>query len=379
MFVVVLSIGALFTPFLVVNVLRYRGGTTGAASSVNSSDSLEAANGARFDGQPSNKGGPWRWLCVAFVQFCGLGLLVFLFLNSEPNSAAKKFWGRKSVLESKVSSSSGQDVHVECKHPEGAALLDIYNGSMLDQYNPRWIQALFNPLSQSTGDSLLVDASEESRAAHTLFIQGLVLIYGFNREEAIYNFDGCIQILDSVSDVSSVQFGRGLCEWGRSLTFAPNLNAKMREKDVIDGRAAVLAASASLSRQEESWLKLSTGDTVKVEEVSRSVSSALTVFRSLLTATEARFARSATQWAQLGQLHFDQAYADAMKTVYLQFPADDDVLGLYCDAVLNLSPWDYFQPAAEVGWFLACLHCVVLSLYVYVLLLVVFYISMYLC
>ena len=87
----------------------------------------------------------------------------------------------------------------------------------------------------------------------------------------------------------------------------------------------------------------------KNKERAELVESSLAVFRALLEATDTRFARSTTQWAQLGQTHFDQAYAQAMQVVHSLHPNDADVLALYCDAVLNLSPWDYFLTKEEVG------------------------------
>jgi tetratricopeptide (TPR) repeat protein len=42
----------------------------------------------------------------------------------------------------------------------------------------------------------------------------------------------------------------------------------------------------------------------------------------------------------------DKAYADEMAKVAAQFPKDDDIATLYAEAVMDLSPWDYWKKPA---------------------------------
>ena len=37
------------------------------------------------------------------------------------------------------------------------------------------------------------------------------------------------------------------------------------------------------------------------------------------------------------------AYADAMATVHARYPGDQDIAVLFADAVMNTSPWDYWE------------------------------------
>ena len=45
----------------------------------------------------------------------------------------------------------------------------------------------------------------------------------------------------------------------------------------------------------------------------------------------------------------DQAYADAMEAVQARWPADPEVAVLTADALMNLSPWDYWEDDGRKG------------------------------
>ena len=64
------------------------------------------------------------------------------------------------------------------------------------------------------------------------------------------------------------------------------------------------------------------------------------VEQALIAAQRTRFAEKFPE--DHGPL--DQAYAAAMRGVWRQFPQDADVGVLFAEAMMNLRPWDLWQP-----------------------------------
>ncbi|HSO06067.1 MAG TPA: hypothetical protein VLW45_02450 [Pelomicrobium sp.] len=145
-----------------------------------------------------------------------------------------------------------------------------------------------------------------SELAQRYFNQGLIMAYGFNHDEARRAFRTA-QRLDPDC---------ALCYWGEAYALGPNLNAPMDAAAVAPAYAAIrqaVAESAGVSAKE----------------------------RALIAATARRYAESAD--ADRGAL--DTAYADAMTALAQQYPDDHHVAVLAADAVMNLSPWDYWEAA----------------------------------
>jgi tetratricopeptide (TPR) repeat protein len=139
--------------------------------------------------------------------------------------------------------------------------------------------------------------------AQRYFDQGLRLTYAFNHAEAVRSFRKA-QRLDP---------GCAMCFWGEALAFGPNINAPMEAEAVAPALAAVAKAQS-----------LAAGATEK-EKV-------------LIAAMARRYS------AEPGfkQAAGDLAYAVAMEDAAERFPADDDVGALAAEALMNLSPWDYW-------------------------------------
>jgi pimeloyl-ACP methyl ester carboxylesterase len=140
--------------------------------------------------------------------------------------------------------------------------------------------------------------------AQRFFDQGLRLLYAFNHAESIRAFREAARLDPKLA----------MAYWGQAMAFGPNLNVAMSAEhaalalDAI-GRARLAAAPASPRE------------------------------RALITALAARY--SADPAADRKML--DRAYADAMREVAAAFADDADVLTLYADAVMNVSPWDYWE------------------------------------
>jgi tetratricopeptide (TPR) repeat protein len=144
--------------------------------------------------------------------------------------------------------------------------------------------------------------------AQRYFDQGLRLAYGFNHWEARRAFRAA-QALDP--DCS-------MCFWGEALVLGPNINAPMDE-------AAVAPALAALRKAQDLAGKASDKE------------------QALIAALSKRY--SADKQAERAAL--DAAYADAMQEVAARFPDDQDIATLYAEAVMDLSPWDYWAEGGK--------------------------------
>lgn len=140
--------------------------------------------------------------------------------------------------------------------------------------------------------------------ARRYFSQGLLMTYGFNHAGAVRSF----------REAQRLDPGCAACWWGEAMALGPNINAPMDEGD----REAALAAMdrAMALRDGASPLE-----------------------RALIEAVARRYSRDpAADRAVL-----DGAYADAMLEVARRFPADDDVAVLAAEAVMDTSPWNYWE------------------------------------
>ncbi|HEU4827984.1 MAG TPA: hypothetical protein VFT04_02200 [Gemmatimonadales bacterium] len=144
--------------------------------------------------------------------------------------------------------------------------------------------------------------------AQQYFDQGLRLFYGFNHGEAVRAF----------LEGERIDSSCAMCAWGAALALGPNINAGMEPEA---GRVAYAAVRRALAR----------ADRVPPRE------------RALIQALAERYA--ADPGAPRAAL--DSAYADAMTGVAARFPNDTEVQVLHADALMNLSPWNYWTAAGE--------------------------------
>jgi tetratricopeptide (TPR) repeat protein len=139
--------------------------------------------------------------------------------------------------------------------------------------------------------------------AQRYFDQGLRLHWAFNHAEAVRSF----------REAERLDSGCGMCAWGVALSSGPNINAPMSAESADTAMAALGRARALADRLPESE-------------------------RRLVEALAARY-QAATDRARL-----DSAYAAAMARVAAAAPDDLETATLLADAVMNLSPWNYWNP-----------------------------------
>lgn len=143
-----------------------------------------------------------------------------------------------------------------------------------------------------------------SPMARRYFNQGLLLTYGFNHAGAVRSFRAA-QRLDPDC---------ALCWWGEALALGPNINAPMDDRDI----ASALSALARAQR-------LATGASPPEQ--------------ALIAAMAQRYAPG----PHADRAALDSAYADAMLQTARRFPNDNEVAVLAAEAVMDTSPWNYWQ------------------------------------
>src|SRR5215211_4801955 len=163
------------------------------------------------------------------------------------------------------------------------------------------------PLWDGLG-TLIYRITTASAEAQAYFDQGLRLAYAFNHGEAQRAFRKA-QRLDP---------NCAMCAWGEALVLGPNINLPMQDDAVAPAFAAVhkarsLAAAASPREQ------------------------------ALIAALATRYADD----PKADRAALDAAYAAAMAKTAAEFPDDNDIAVLYGESVMDLSPWNYWQPGGQ--------------------------------
>lgn len=146
------------------------------------------------------------------------------------------------------------------------------------------------------------EITTSSPRAQAFFNQGLRLEYAFNHERALRSYEEALRA-DSTC---------AMCWWGIALASGPNINAPMTDS----GGALALRAIA---------------------EARRHATKATPLERDLIAALSVRY-HAAEKRASL-----DSAFARAMEAVTQRHASDPDVLTLYAVALMNLSPWNYWD------------------------------------
>jgi tetratricopeptide (TPR) repeat protein len=144
--------------------------------------------------------------------------------------------------------------------------------------------------------------------AQKYFDQGLRLTYAFNHAEAQRAFR-MAQKLDPAC---------AMCYWGEALVLGPNINAPM----VPEANAPALDV---------------------IRKAKKVFHSASDKERALIAALARRYSDD----PKANRAALDTAYAKAMGRVRTRFPADAEIAVLYAEALMVLSPWDYWEDSGQ--------------------------------
>lgn len=140
--------------------------------------------------------------------------------------------------------------------------------------------------------------------AQRYFDQGLRLAYGFNHDEAGQSFRTAQKIDPDCA----------MCYWGEALVLGPNINMPMSQDAIAP---AVRASEKAMS--------------LRKAATSRE--------QGLIEALSARYSTDGSADRKTQDGH----YADAMRKLVTRYPDDQEIGVLYAEALMNLSPWDYWE------------------------------------
>jgi tetratricopeptide (TPR) repeat protein len=163
------------------------------------------------------------------------------------------------------------------------------------------------PLWDNLGN-LTWKVTTKSETAQRYFDQGLRLAYAFNHAEARRAFRAA-QAADP---------GCAMCYWGEALVLGPNINYPMLP-DAVEPAFAASAKAQALSN------------------------AASPKEQALIRALAKRYSPDAAA----DRSALDAAYANAMTDMVAAFGDDDNVQVLFAEALMDLSPWDYWQADAK--------------------------------
>jgi tetratricopeptide (TPR) repeat protein len=159
------------------------------------------------------------------------------------------------------------------------------------------------PLFDNLG-SLSYPVTTNSELAQKYFDQGFRWAYGFNHVAA----------QRALQEAQRLDPRCAMCFWGEALVLGPNLNAPMEQQAFVPvleaiGKAKRLSQNATEHEQ------------------------------ALIEALGERYSDD----PDAERAALDKAYAAAMAKVHARFPNDQDIAVLYAAALMNTSPWDYWE------------------------------------
>ena len=163
------------------------------------------------------------------------------------------------------------------------------------------------PIYSNLGRLTWAEVGPSAQDARAYFDQGYRLGWGFNHAEAARAFRTA-QDLDPAC---------AMCLWGEAWVLGPHINYPMGP----DANARALAAL----------------------ERGRSLAPAGGVQAALIDALSQRHSPD----PNADRTALNQAYADAMEAVQARFPDDPHVALLTADALMNLSPWNYWEEGGK--------------------------------
>jgi len=156
--------------------------------------------------------------------------------------------------------------------------------------------------------AITLKVTTANERAQAYFDQGLRLSYAFNHDEARRAFRTA-QKLDPDC---------AMCFWGEALVLGPNINLPMPEDVVAPAYAAAQKAKALAGK-------------------------ATPREQALIGALAVRYSSD----PKAARPPLDAAYAAEMAKAAKQFADDDEIATLYAEAVMDVSPWDYWKPGGR--------------------------------
>ncbi len=160
-----------------------------------------------------------------------------------------------------------------------------------------------NELNSTLGE-ISYSVTTANAEAQSWFNQGLAHTYNFNHGEAIKSFQ----------KAQAADPDCAMCYWGEAFAHGPNINAPFFPDAVAPAWAALQKANAAKSGASEKE-------------------------QALIDALNYRYEEGPVE----DRSKLDNAFADAMDAVALQYPEDDFIAALAAEANMDTQPWDYWE------------------------------------
>jgi tetratricopeptide (TPR) repeat protein len=148
-----------------------------------------------------------------------------------------------------------------------------------------------------------------SPEAQRYFDQGLAFLYAFNHDEAIRSFRRAAELDPKCA----------MAPWGVAIANGPHINNPVVPPDRAKAAWEALIVARALA------------------------AGASPVEQALIRAAAARYADPPPE----DRKPLEQAYADAMRAVFRQYPDDADVGALFAESLADLRPWDLWTPEGK--------------------------------
>ncbi|MCW5924143.1 MAG: hypothetical protein KIS77_17610 [Saprospiraceae bacterium] len=161
-----------------------------------------------------------------------------------------------------------------------------------------------SPLFWGLTDHFTYPVTTKSKQAQKYFDQGMMLSYGFNHAEAHRSF----------REAARLDPDCAMAYWGQAYVLGPNYNAGMDPTTLPAALEAVEQARARMH-------------TCTPKE------------QFLIQTIAKRYPKSQDEDAQ----PYYQAYADALKSGYQQYPDDLDLAAMTAEALMDMHPWDLWE------------------------------------
>lgn len=157
--------------------------------------------------------------------------------------------------------------------------------------------------------TVTTDAPEAQR----YFNQGLAFLHGFNHGAAIRSFEEAARLDPECA----------MAHWGIAYASGPHINYPLVPPD----SAARAWKHLQLARQH--------------------ATSGTPIEQGLIDALAHRYTPPENNPPPEERAPLDQAYADAMRKLFRQYPNDADVGAFFAESLMNLRPWDQWTPEGE--------------------------------
>jgi len=160
-----------------------------------------------------------------------------------------------------------------------------------------------NELNPSLGE-ISYSVTTANAEAQAWFNQGLAHMYNFNHGEAVNSF----------MKAQAADPDCAMCYWGEAFAHGPNINAPFFPEAVAPAWAALQKANVAKAGASEKE-------------------------QALIDALNYRYEEGPVD----DRSKLDNAFADAMDAVALDYPEDDFVQALAAEANMDTQPWDYWE------------------------------------